>query len=253
MLYAAMPPKSKRHDGSGVSPLAERLLDRHYRDAVHPYRQFEIEVESHLRPDMVLLDAGCGRSAPVLRKFAGRAARLIGVEIEPFADVPPEVETYSADLAHMPLPDASVDVVMSRSVFEHLTDPNAVFAELRRVLRPGGRVVFLTANMWDYGTLVARAIPNRFHGRIVAKVEGRAQEDTFPTAYRTNTRRAVESHARGHGFVVDRFRYVSQYPNYLLFNGVLFFAGMCYEKLISRFERLAFLRGWILVTLRKVS
>ena len=50
---------------------------------------------------------------------------------------------------------------------------------------------------------------------------------------------------------VESFVYLSQYPNYLMINGVLFFIGMCYEKLIRRFEALRFLRGWILVTLRK--
>ncbi len=96
-------------------------------------------------------------------------------------------------------------------------------------------------------------MPNRFHARIVAGVEGRAEEDTFPTAYATNTRGAVDRLARTNGFQVERFSYVSQYPNYLLFNGVLFFIGMCYEKLISRVEALAFLRGWILVVLCKAA
>jgi SAM-dependent methyltransferase len=140
---------------------------------------------------------------------------------------------------------------MSRSVFEHLTDPEAVYREFARVLRPGGRVVFLTANMWDYGTLVARLVPNRLHGGIVRAVEGRAEEDTFPTAYKTNTRSAVDSLARGSGLQVEFFEYLSQYPNYLMFNGFLFAIGTAYEKIISKVNALRFLRGWILVTLRK--
>jgi SAM-dependent methyltransferase len=234
-----------------MSPLAKRLLNRFYRDAVHPYRLFEIEVARHLSPVDVLLDAGCGRTAPVLKKFIGRAGRLVGVELEEFLDVQPPIETFNCDLAHIPLADQSVDLIMSRSVFEHLVDPSSVYREFSRLLRPGGRVVFLTANLWDYGTWVAKAIPNRFHGRIVAIVEGRAQEDTFPTAYRTNTHRAVQDLAHATGFTIETFRYVSQYPNYLLFNGILFFLGMCYEKIISRYDLLAFLRGWILVTLHK--
>jgi len=43
--------------------------------------------------------------------------------------------------------------------------------------------------MWDYGTLVAYIIPNKYHARIVKKVEGRGEEDTFPTAYKTNTKK----------------------------------------------------------------
>jgi SAM-dependent methyltransferase len=136
-------------------------------------------------------------------------------------------------------------------VFEHLTEPAAVYAEFARVLRPGGRVVFLTANMWDYGTMAARLIPNRFHARIVKAVEGREEEDTFPTAFKTNTRRDVDALAAASGFAVQQYDYLSQYPNYLMFNGALFLLGTAYEKLIRRFEALRFLRGWIMVTLVK--
>lgn len=235
-----------------MSDLAHRLRDRFYGDAPHPYRLFESRVDQYLgQGGKVLLDAGCGRTAPVLRKYLGRAGRLIGVEVVEFTDVPAGIETLNADLASLPLPDASVDLIMSRSVFEHLTEPHAVYGEFARILRPGGRIVFLTANMWDYGTLVARLVPNRFHARVVQAVEGRAEEDTFPTAYKTNTRSDVERLADGAGLRIESFDYLSQYPNYLMFNGALFLLGTAYEKVISRFEALRFLRGWILVTLRK--
>lgn len=237
-----------------MSALAHRLLDRFYRGVPHPYRLFEQQVDRLIAQGAkVLLDAGCGRTVPVLRKYLGRAERLIGVELVEFTDVPPGIEAYHTDLAHLPLADASVDLIMSRSVFEHLTDPESVYREFARVLRPGGRVVFLTANLWDYGTLVARLVPNRLHGRIVKVVEGRAEEDTFPTAYKTNTRSDVDRLAAGAGLAVERFEYLSQYPNYLMFNGVLFALGTAFEKLISRFEFLRFLRGWIMVTLVKAT
>lgn len=235
-----------------MTPLSSKLLDRYYRNVPHPYKLFERKVDTlAARGACVLLDAGCGRTAPVLRKYLGRMERLIGVEVVDFTDVPSGIETYKTDLANMPLADGSVDLIMSRSVFEHLVEPESVYQELARVLRPGGRIVFLTANMWDYGTLVARAIPNRFHARIVRAVEGRAEEDTFPTAYRTNTRAAVQRLAAGSGLEVEEFAYLSQYPNYLLFNGALFAVGIAVEKLISRVHALRFLRGWIMVTLRK--
>ena len=234
-----------------MTALSERLLARYYANSPHPYKLFERAVEARLSADAVLLDAGAGRTVPVLRKYLGRVRRLIGVELVAFTDVPAGIETYNTDLAHLPLPDGVVDIIISRSVFEHLADPQAVYAEFSRVLRPDGVVIFLTANMWDYGTLIARLVPNRFHARIVAKVEGRAAEDTFPTEYRTNTRRDVERLALRAGLKVDAFEYLSQYPNYLMFNGALFFIGTCFEKLIARFDALRILRGWILVTLRK--
>lgn len=235
-----------------MSALAHRLLERFYKDVPHPYRLFERRVDSLLGPGVrVLVDAGCGRTVPVLRKYLGRVERLIGIELVDFTDVPAGIETHNADLGALPLADGSVDLIMSRSVFEHLTDPEPVYREFARVLRPGGRVVFLTANMWDYGTLAARMIPNRFHGRIVKAVEGRAEEDTFPTAYKTNTRGDVDRLAAQSGLRVEAFEYLSQYPNYLMFNGVLFAIGTAFERLISRFEVFRLLRGWILVTLVK--
>ncbi len=236
-----------------MSELAERLRNRFYDDGEHPYRIFERRVDGLLPPQGVLLDAGCGRTAPVLRRYLGKAGRLIGVELVPFTDVAPGIEMHNADLGRLPFASASIDLIMSRSVFEHLTDPESVYREFARVLKPGGVVVFLTANMWDYGTLVARAIPNRFHGAIVRRVEGRQEEDTFPTAYRTNTRGDVDRLAGQAGFAVESFEYLSQYPNNLLFNGALFFVGMCFEKVIAALPALRFLRGWILVTLRKAG
>lgn len=234
-----------------MTALSEKLQRKYYASETHPYRIFERRVDNLLKPEATLLDAGCGRTVPVLKTYLGRAGRLIGVELVEFTDVPAGIETYNADLATLPLPDASVDLIMSRSVFEHLTDPGPVYREFSRVLCPGGAVVFLTANMWDYGTLAARLVPNRFHAKIIRHVEGRAEEDTFPTAYKTNTPDDVKRLAASAGLRIESFDYLSQYPNYLMFNGALFFLGMCFEKLISRFESLRFLRGWIMVTMRK--
>jgi SAM-dependent methyltransferase len=46
------------------------------------------------------------------------------------------------DLGRLSFADDSIDLVLSSDVFEHLPDPYAAHAEVRRVLRPGGRHVF---------------------------------------------------------------------------------------------------------------
>lgn len=235
-----------------MSTLSRRLLARYYANIPHPYQLFEREVDSLIDSGIeVLLDAGCGRTVPVLRRYLGRVPRLIGVDLVDFTDVPSGTEAHKGDLSSLPMADGSVDLIMSRSVFEHLTDPESVYREFARVLKPGGHIVFLTANLWDYGTMVARLVPNRLHGRVVKLVEGRPEEDTFPTAYKTNTRSDVTRLATAAGLDVIRFDYLSQYPNYLMFNGALFLLGTAYEKLISRVHALRFLRGWMLVTLAK--
>ncbi len=231
-------------DARKVDALRERWFGRD----LHPYRLLEQRVAAAIAPGATVLDAGCGRTAPVLTKFRSAAGRLIGIDLVELSRVE-GCELYRRDLADTGLADASVDLVYSRSVFEHLDDPAAVLREFRRILRPGGRCLVLTASHWDYATLIARLVPNRFHGRIVEHSEGRAREDVFPTRYRCNTRRAVTRHAAGAGLVVDRFEYVGQYPAYFAFSPRWFALASRYELFLRRHRRLHPMLGWILFEL----
>ena len=234
-----------------MTALSERLKERFFGADEHPYRSFERKVDDFLRAGDTLLDAGCGRSAPVLTKYRAKARRLIGVDFVDFPSPIDGVELLNTDIASMPLPDACVDVVMSRAVMEHVVDPRAVYLEIHRVLAPGGHFIFLTGNLWDYAALVATLVPNRLHPWIVARTQGRAEIDVFPTAYRTNTYAAVKKWSSGAGFELVSYDHLGQYPTYFMFNGFLFLIASGYEKLIRRFEALRFLQGWILVVLRK--
>jgi SAM-dependent methyltransferase len=229
------------------------LRRRYFRSEDHPYNILEREVARRLRPGDTLLDAGCGRTAPVLRSFLGKANRLIGVDLVDFSADASEggVELLCGDLNRIQVESGSVDGIVSRSVMEHLEDPLATYREFSRLLKPGGWVIFLTPNLWDYASLLSKAIPNRFHPMLVAKTEGRAEADTFPTHYRSNTPGAVERLAKQSGFRLDSCAHLAQYPNYLMFSAPLFMLGTAYAKLIGRFEMLKYLRGWLLVTMVK--
>lgn len=234
-----------------IKRVSQDLIDQCFPGWVHPYKLFETEVQKYLQPGLTLVDVGCGRSAPVLRKYTGSQMRLIGLDYTPFPQAIPGVELYNRGLSDTSLDSGSVDVIMARSVMEHVTDPKPAFKEVARILRSGGRFVFLTANKWDYASLVARLIPNKWHGRVVEMVEGRATEDVFPTAYKCNTKRDILRLAQLADLSIERFSYHGQYPNYLLFNETLFRLGAAYEHMLERHVRLKALQGWLLVTLRK--
>ena len=223
------------------------LISQYYPDDRHPYRVLEREAMRHVGPGCILLDAGCGHAAPLLLNLAPHVGRAIGVDV--CDSHPPGVEYIQADLARTGLPDESVDLVVSRSVLEHLSAPEEVFHELHRVLRPGGRFIFLTPNRWDYASLAALAIPNRLHPVLVRRLTDRKECDTFPTFYRANTPRAIDRLARHCGFEVHSIKYLNQYPDYFRKIPPLFLLGVAYERLTSAWEQLGFLRGWILGTL----
>jgi len=235
-----------------MTTFAQQLKERYFQED-HPYVLFEREVTHYLKPDYTLLDAGCGRTAPVLIKFRDKARRLIGVDLVEFDPSLRGLELYQCDLSKIPIEDSCVDVLMARSVMEHVVDPARVFAEIHRVLKPGGHFLFLTANLWDYASLIAKVVPNRLHPWIVSKTEGREEKDVFPVAYRTNTRRAIGKWTRQAGLDTVSFKYLGQYPSYFMFNGFLFLIATGYEKMIRKIAGLNFLQGWLLVTLQRPS
>src|SRR5579862_2654190 len=202
-----------------MSSLSQRLKRRYFGWYAHPYAELVARIEARLSRDAVLLDAGCGRAAPTLMKFHGKAKRLIGVDVVEFSPRHDDIELRRRDLTDTGLPGGSVDLIYSQAVMEHVADPDAIFAEIARVLKPQGVYLALTANRWDYASLIARVIPNRFHPWIVRHTEGRAEHDVFPTVYKANTRRDIERYAARHGLEVEEFRYIGQYPSYFMFNG----------------------------------
>lgn len=75
----------------------------------------------------------------------------------------------AGDARSLPLADASFDLVVSFETLEHLLDHDAVLAEVRRVLRPGGRLLLSTPERDTYSPADAPANP--FHVRELARAE----------------------------------------------------------------------------------
>ncbi len=103
-------------------------------------------------PGSVVLDLGCGAGTDLLiaAQMTGPAGRVIGVDMTPLMLERARVsaremgleglELYEALIEALPLADASVDVVISNGVVDLVPDKDAVFDEIDRVLRPGGRL-----------------------------------------------------------------------------------------------------------------
>jgi arsenite methyltransferase len=99
-----------------------------------------------------VLDLGCGAGTDLLiaAQMVGPSGRVVGVDMTPEmlrrardsaeALGLANVELHESLIETLPLPDASVDVVISNGVIDLVPDKHAVFSELDRVLRPGGRL-----------------------------------------------------------------------------------------------------------------
>jgi arsenite methyltransferase len=103
-----------------------------------------------LRAGEAVLDLGCGGGLDVLlaAEKVGPTGKAIGVDMTPEmlalsrrnAAGRTNVEFYQATIDNLPLPDSSIDCVISNCVINLAPDKPAVFHEIARVLKPGGRL-----------------------------------------------------------------------------------------------------------------
>jgi SAM-dependent methyltransferase len=97
------------------------------------------DVTRHFRPDDEVLDVGCG-----VAWLADHFERYTGIDTHPEALAAAQARgrnVVHAD-AEEPLPfeDCSFDAIILKDVLEHVRDPVALVHDVRRVVRPGGRV-----------------------------------------------------------------------------------------------------------------
>ena len=100
-----------------------------------------------------VLDIGCGLGAIdelLVSRFG--AAAVVGIDIDPqlvaglekriaAAGLAERISGLTVDGGPLPFPDQSFDVVFSKDSLVQIPDKTALFAEVRRVLRPGGRFI----------------------------------------------------------------------------------------------------------------
>jgi SAM-dependent methyltransferase len=97
---------------------------------------------------LTVLDIG-GGPGHYTQAFRDAGARcvLIDIELEEIAVTGPEsTDTLVGSAAQLPFADASVDMVFSSNMLEHVRDPDQVRDELVRVLKPGGLFVLSYTN-----------------------------------------------------------------------------------------------------------
>lgn len=104
-----------------------------------------------------LLDVGCGNGAQTVR-FLDRFRSIVGLDVVPahldefrralrsFAGAPCHPVLY--DGGSMPFQDAAFDTVLCIETLEHAADEHRLLGEIRRVLRPGGRLVLSVPHKW---------------------------------------------------------------------------------------------------------
>jgi SAM-dependent methyltransferase len=196
--------------------------------------QFYQRVRSLIWADAVVLDFGAGRgvryiedtipSRRELHCLKGKVRRVIGADVDPVVKQNPGIDEaiMLGPQGQIPLPDRSVDIVVSDFTFEHIADPQTIARELDRVLAPGGWICARTPNRYGYIAMANLLLPKGMRRRVLNLMQrDRKAEDIFPAYYRLNTVAALRRCFDPRGY--DHFVYAwDAEPFYHAGSSVLF-------------------------------
>ena len=191
---------------------------------------YQYLVAAHLAPATRVLDLGCGRGG-VMERLHERVGLVAGLDPD-LASLrshrAPALALACGLSEGLPYAGGTFDLVCCSWVLEHLPHPGQAFAEVARVLMPGGRFIFLTPNARHPLLVLNRAL-GRIQGRLVTRFYDRAGADTFSARYRANTAAQIERLAQAAGLERVAAHSVGD-PSYLAFNELLFRLACLLER-----------------------
>ncbi len=207
-----------------------RKLRPDWEDSLTVYRKI---IEANADTETKILDVGCGHG-DFLKGVHDKTTHSYGI------DPDKEAIDKNAFIKHkrvgtvekLPFDNEFFDIVVSAWVLEHLQDPQKAFLEIFRVLKPGGKVIFLTPNAWNYNVWIIRLIPEIFHDFLTRKLYNRQEHDTYPKQYKINTVGQIARTLETIGFKKSLL-VLNGDPSYISFNKTLFKLACLLEKIMN--------------------
>lgn len=214
----------------------------------------------YLKDNIAWLDLGCGHqffpewipeSFGSQEKFAERSGLTVGLDYDAESIKMHRFLSNGivGDIQSVPFADQSFDLITANMVMEHVRLPGIALTEIRRILKPKGIVIFHTPNLFNYLTMIGRIVPDGIKKRLIKSLEGRENEDVFPTYYRMNTSKTIRKYASRAGFEIVDMQYLESSAETQNLGRLVIF-----ELLLIKLLRLSWFKGFrttIIAILRK--
>jgi SAM-dependent methyltransferase len=209
-----------------------RLQNPGWRPATEVYADC---VRHRLESDSRILDLGCGRGG-LVEQLGHSLSLAIGVDpdLQSLREHRLPLPRAQAFSSRLPFAGGQFDLVFASWLLEHLPRPDGDLKEISRVLRTGGRFVFITPNKRH-----PLAYLNRFLGHLgalqrwlVSRLYGRQGADTFPTYYRANEQKTLAYLSKRCGLNLEELHVIPD-PTYLAFTPALLGAAQRLDAWLS--------------------
>ena len=197
--------------------LRTRLFNIYWtlRGAIAPslrYSQYWYEeaLKRYVGPSVEWVEIGCGHAilpswrANEERQLVKNCKAIFGIDYDLFSlKAHPNIsKKLRGDVTKLPFRSEAFDLVTANMVVEHLDKPDEQFREISRILKPKGVFLFHTPNAYGYGVILSKLVPEWLKGKLIYLLEGREEQDVFPTHYKANTEAQVKALAKESGFEV---------------------------------------------------
>lgn len=196
-------------------------------------------IRKWLRPHGQLLDIGCGRGGAV-EQLSHPLEKVFGVDPDWQSLYEHRLAIQRAQaLTQLPFAASSFDVVLASWLLEHWQHPLAELREIRRVLRPGGVLIFLTPNRY-HPLIRLNQILSRLQSIqrwLVNRLYARDATDTFPAFYRANDPAKLQQLATAAELTICELTLITD-PTYVAFADALLPLSIYLEERLPMQHRL---------------
>ncbi|GGA67971.1 hypothetical protein GCM10011507_19290 [Edaphobacter acidisoli] len=202
-----------------------------------------------------ILEIGSGPGNECSQMLSG-IGTVVGLDIDP--DVKNNQwlsEAHVFDGKRMPFADSSFDACVSNFVLEHVSHPAEHFAEVSRVLRPGGVYCLRTPNLFHYVSACAHLMPHSMHLMLANRLRKLAEDahDPYPTWFRANTRNRLRELCQANGLGDPVVTMIEPEPSYGRAHPLLFYPMMAYERIVNLSDLLSGFRITMLMVTHKCA
>jgi ubiquinone/menaquinone biosynthesis C-methylase UbiE len=223
------------------------FLKKYYLKLRGQFSDFHELVKENLKPELRVLDAGCGDGQwGEISQLISSHPFVVGIDEseESLKKNTTIKQLFKGDLHQLPFGSSEFDLVICRSVFEHLADPSKVIAEFKRVLSKSGRVIIYTQNRSNPIMFLSSVMPVWLRKTLKHFIMRKdCDEGTYKTFYRCNTKSKFHQLFFNEGFREIKFIRHGQCPGYWK-NPLLLNFFLTFEKLTD-LKSLNFLKAHI--------